>query len=52
MNLTPEEIERYQPYHTMREFEQGFDVDLGDGVGAQAYDRGAECAMWRGRVVR
>jgi hypothetical protein len=57
MNLTPEEIERYAPYHTMCEFETGFtDYELGQNfsdsfhdVAGQAYDRGAECAMRRQR---
>ena len=60
--LTPEEIERYAPYHTFPEFAQGFDAymaklpwpiarkDRGinaNSVGGQAYDRGLECAMRR-----
>ncbi len=46
----------YAPYHTMPEFQQGFDdynmgelaSDIG-GVAGQAYDRGAEAAM---RIAR
>ena len=55
MDLTPDEIERYAPYHTMPEFAEGY-ADYQhckyrefDGVAAQAYDRGAECAMRRQR---
>jgi hypothetical protein len=56
MDLTPEEIERYAPYHTYHEFKWGFE-DYNDcryrelhDVAGQAYDRGAECAMRRGRA--
>ncbi len=57
MDLTKEEIERYAPYHTMPEFKHGYDdynecapfADY-ENVAGQAYDRGAECAMRRGRV--
>ncbi len=57
MDLTREEIERYAPYHTMPEFEEAY-VAYSQGswnspnyedVAAQAYDRGAERAMQRGR---
>ena len=56
LKLTPDEIERYAPYHTFPEFARGFS-DYNecirwawyDGVQAQAYDRGAECAMRRQR---
>ena len=55
MDLTKEEIERYQPYHTMPAFAFGFRdymeckfLDYGmEDVDGQAYDRGAECAMRR-----
>jgi len=55
MNLTPEEIERYAPYHTFPEFKIAFDAYRvgrryeGDpnSIGGQAADRGAECAMRR-----
>jgi hypothetical protein len=56
MTLTQAEIARYAPYHTMPEFKLGFDAYTVAGrgahldpntVGAQAYDRGAECAMRR-----
>lgn len=59
LELTPEEIERYAPYHTMRAFAAGFSdysenscygaTWNDDGVNGQAYDRGAECAMRRAR---
>jgi hypothetical protein len=56
MNLTPEEIERYAPYHTFPEFEEGFNAynagcsyTLYENVAAQAWDRGVECAMRRWR---
>jgi hypothetical protein len=55
-DLTDEEKIRYGIYATMPAFAQGFDdyencagIDMGDGVQAQAYDRGAECAMQRSR---
>ena len=43
----------YRPYHTLPEFQEGFadyqarrrDKDY-DGVAGQAYDRGANAAMW------
>jgi hypothetical protein len=61
LQLTPEEIERYRPYHTIPEFEWGYaDYETGiwsaalkrnilnpDSFAAQAYQRGAECAMRR-----
>ena len=61
LQLTPEEIERYRPYHTIPEFEWGYtDHETGvwnaalkrnildpDSLAAQAYHRGAECAMRR-----
>lgn len=62
MQLTSEEIERYAPYHMIVQpyhwFKMGFDDyqncqtrhDL-EGVPAQAYDRGAECAMRRARAA-
>jgi len=41
----------YRPYHTMAEFQHGFDDGMADrrhrelsGAAAQAYDRGYECA--------
>jgi hypothetical protein len=55
IELTQEEITRYQPYHTMQEFWRGrvdYLVNVNreiDGVAGQAYDRGAECAMRRQR---
>jgi hypothetical protein len=57
LKLTPEEVERYRPYHLWPAFEFGFNdyndyrdrhFDPGTPAG-QAYDRGAECAMERGR---
>jgi len=55
ITLTPEEVKRYAPYHTMAAFALGF-CDYNSchyqdlpGVDGQAYDRGAECAMRRGR---
>jgi hypothetical protein len=54
MEMSQAEIERYAPYHTFPEFAEGYADykaglrDIGyDGVGGQAYDRGAECAMRR-----
>jgi hypothetical protein len=54
MVLTPEEIERYGGFGDQPEFKLGFDDynagrrrDMGLGVEAQAYNRGAECAMRR-----
>ena len=52
--LTPAELSRYAPYHTLPAFTLGYDDyrrrslrhNL-TGVEAQAYDRGAECAMLR-----
>jgi hypothetical protein len=61
MDLTPEEIERYAPYHTMPEFEEAYaaysqggnwNSPNYEGVAAQAYDRGAECAMRRAELRR
>jgi hypothetical protein len=57
IQLTQSEIKRYAPYHTMPVFLQGH-ADYRNqalsqdkqGVEAQAYDRGAECAMRRGRL--
>jgi hypothetical protein len=63
LQLTPEEVERHRPYHTIPEFEWGYtDYETGiwsaalkrnilnpDSFAAQAYDRGAECAMRRQR---
>jgi hypothetical protein len=52
--LTPDEIKKYAPYHTMEAFEQGYAqarVHLSrcphdrKSVDAQAWDRGAELAM-------
>jgi hypothetical protein len=58
MDLTPEEIERYGVHCDQPEFKLGFDDynagrrrDLGLGVEAQAYNRGAECAMRRKMAV-
>jgi len=52
--LTPEEIQRYAPYHTFPEFWDGFDdYNIGklefelSGLAGQAYDRGVECATRR-----
>ena len=52
MNLSQDDIERYAPYHNFAEFEIGYHDYLAgrnnphmSGVGQQAYDRGAECAM-------
>jgi hypothetical protein len=52
--LTPEEIQRYTPYHTFPEFWDGFDdYNIGrlkyelNGLSGQAYDRGIECATRR-----
>jgi hypothetical protein len=60
MNLTPEEIERYAPYHKFKMFQIGFDdhnagerwdhAFTQDSAEGQAYDRGAECAMRRLRI--
>lgn len=60
LKLTPDELDRYAPYHTWSEFTMGHDdymlgvttghwVDRSDpnSVGGQAYDRGAEFAMRR-----
>jgi hypothetical protein len=58
LKLTPDEIERYAPYHTFPQFKIGYEEYFGgkphrdlcncdDGVGQQAYDRAAECAMRR-----
>lgn len=55
LKLTSEELDRYAPYHTFPQFNEGFydyargvnTNNLSDGVGAQAYDRGAEMAMRR-----
>jgi hypothetical protein len=56
LKLTPDELKRYAPYHTWTEFTEGHDdyvlgncsrEPLEGGVEAQAYDRGAECAMRR-----
>lgn len=52
------ELELYAAYYNMPEFELGFwDYNQGvnqsdrlSGVAAQAYDRGAECAMRRARA--
>ncbi len=59
MELTREEIDRYDGYHKLPAFEQGFkDYEAcgcdysnhdADSVDGQAYDRGAECAMRRAR---
>ena len=59
LNLTSEELERYAGYTGMSVFILGFaDYNAGTmragwnafhGVEQQAYDRGAECAMRRGR---
>ena len=61
MDLTPDEIERYAPYHTLGAFESGMRAYTSspygrthnpfypNSVAAQAYDRGAECAMRRER---
>jgi hypothetical protein len=57
MELMQAEIERYAPYHTFPEFAEGYADYLVagfrgyDGVKGQAYDRGAECAMRRGRMA-
>lgn len=63
IELTIEEIERYAPYHTMPGFSAGFNsynrgdrwpgvtTHITDGIYAQAYDRGAECAMRRQRAA-
>jgi hypothetical protein len=61
LQLTPEEVERYRPYHTIPDFEWGYtDYEAGiwsaalkrnilnpDSFAAQAYESGAECAMRR-----
>lgn len=61
LKLDEIELARYSPYETFSEFGMGFDdYMLGatqglwidrcpdtDSVGAQAYERGAECAMKR-----
>lgn len=57
LKLTAAELERYAPYQMWSEFTEGFDdYVLGhrarepinqDSAAAQAYDRGAECAMKR-----
>ena len=56
VKLSPEEVQRYAPYHTVPEFWDGFDDyneghlqhDHGhSGLGGQAYDRGVECATRR-----
>jgi hypothetical protein len=55
--LTPEEIERYAPYHTYPAFRRGYDDYMEsrhdwsviNTVDGRAYDRGAECAMRRQR---
>lgn len=62
IKLTPEEVERYAPYHNFAEFWIGFDeytrghMRVGayefQGVGGQAYDRGAELAMRRQGACR
>jgi hypothetical protein len=56
-DLTDEEKVRYGLYATMPGFLAGFNdyndrqiQDMGDGVLAQSYDRGAECAMRRQRI--
>jgi hypothetical protein len=56
LSLTPEEIERYVPYHRLDAFVWGFE-DYGTGssrrakllneVAWQAYDCGVECARRR-----
>lgn len=57
MPLSDEEKVRYGLYATMPGFLAGFNdyndrqiQDMGDGVLAQSYDRGAECAMRRLRI--
>jgi hypothetical protein len=55
--VTPEEIERYAPYHTYPAFRRGYDDYIEsrhdwsviNTVEGQAYDRGAECAIRRQR---
>jgi hypothetical protein len=50
----------YAPYNLYPAFQKGFDAynagrivnPYGDGVNAQAWDRGAECAMRVNRQVR
>jgi hypothetical protein len=59
VKLTPEEIQRYSPYHTFPEFWDGFDnYNVGEpryeltGLAGQAYDRGIECATRRKIIER